>query len=150
MQPSLADFTASGQDGLVLAGWIWNFPAATRAEAEQAVEKLRQHDDFPTAKYIMLLSQEKAFVWRRDGVNHGNLDFADVLSVKDVFDHYFGPTDPDHRVQGANLLMAVENWLFNLSYSDFSWPIGQEARNALERIGLLKDLQDSTVFSTAT
>jgi hypothetical protein len=144
MQDFGGDIVVSGATGIVLIGWIWNVPTATRAEAEMVMDQLAQTIKAEGPDFLMLLSQTKGFFWHRSP--DGRINFVGEVPVIDVFERYFGPLADGKRVQGSNLQEAALDWLHSLAHAGFPWPDNSVAKETLTRIGLLDALEGTSTL----
>ena len=136
------DITVSGRGGPVLAVQVKNLPRWTSADAQAYVDSLFDGGANLGTRYVMLLSQEMAFVWRVHPEPLPGLDLLATLDVSRIFDAYRRQAGINSRLDNGDLQMLAADWLSRLIDGT---ALGDERPAELVALGLVDLFRDGTM-----
>ena len=138
------DIVIHGQSGAVVAVVeIKNVPDLSRSYATGYLRNLAEHVSLPPAQFVVVLSQERAFVWKDVDDWTRPPPPALELDVKPVFDEYLREGGITGRLRGEELKTLAFDWLGRLTELDpYEY---RDIERQLEDIGFLSAIRKALV-----
>jgi hypothetical protein len=138
-----ADILVVSDRGFAALVEIKNVPELTAETAASYLRDVRSHGWAPEAEFLLVLSQDKAFLWRRNGHN-GEIGSPTLeVSVKAVFDRYMEEAHVTGRLHGSELRILALNWLASLPGLDPK-QYGELERE-LDQVGFISAIRNATI-----
>jgi hypothetical protein len=135
-----ADIVIAGDTGLLVVAEVKNVPALSSSAASAYVRNLLAHRGPAPTRYLLLLSQEMAFIWNNlPDLNGPALE----LDVKPVFDRYLQQGNISGWLRAEELKTLAFHWLGELTRLDPK-DYGEIERQ-LDRINFMSTIRDGTV-----
>ena len=142
MYATLPDITVSGHDGLALAVQVKNIPSWTAEEAQDYVNGLFDRGASLSTRFLMLLSQETAFIWRVAAPPASGLHPVAAIPVRTVFDRNARLSRLTHRLSDGDLQMLAVGWLSRISDG---LTTDDDLPPHLRETGLVDAIRDGTI-----
>ena len=136
------DMIVSNRGRLVLAVQVKNLPVWTPADAEAYVGELFDGGASLGTRYLMLLSQESAFVWRVTPDPTPSLAALVRVEVGAIFDAYRHRAGITSRLYNEDLQMLAFDWLWRICDGTATLA---ELPVELSQVGLIDAMRDGTV-----
>lgn len=143
MHATFPDITISGDEGTVADVEIKNEANWTADTARAYIRNLFAGDAPRLGRFFLLLSQDKAFLWRLTGGVEFLEQIPIEINVEPVFRRYVAPFNGLRRLQEASLLPVMFDWLGRLA-SDPS-PADDPAPLQPEWQDFLRSIRGSTL-----
>lgn len=133
----------TGPEGTVAVVQVKSSREMSPAVATAWRRNLLDHNLIRPARYFLLVSQDKGYVWSDNASAPPDAPPMAEFSMAGVMERYLDPEERSLRLRGPELKMLVAEWL-----SDLAEATGQEhgdAERALAASGLLDAIKESLI-----
>jgi len=139
-----SDFALRAVDGTILALVEVKNREDLSPEVAASIRRNRIVHGLHPARYFLLLSQDKGYIWRDGGRGGRSAPPTAEFSMKEVIGRYLPDRDPTERLKGVQLELIIGKWLDDMTTGMLRQPTSAET--ALASTRFLDDIEGASVL----
>lgn len=128
MNRQSADFEITGRGGDAIAlVEVKNLPRLTLATADDLRRDFLEVDETASSLFFLIISQDRAYLWNPQRSNTGTPQSVIDFPMREILREYISDKELNQHLRGAELEIAIAQWLSDLARGRAVPPAGNRA-----------------------